>query len=84
MDEWKRIRQVIKGGDAVLAAVSEAIAERLPLAPEDADLLARLDAANWAGVITDAGVMPADHVTAFCDSLASDAPPALVEQLAQP
>ena len=43
MDEWKRIRHAIKGGDAVLAAVSEAIAERLPLAPEDADMLTRLD-----------------------------------------
>jgi len=36
MDDWKRIRKVIKGGDAVLAPISEAIAERLPLAPEDA------------------------------------------------
>jgi hypothetical protein len=43
MDEWKRIRFAIKGGDAVLAAISEAIAERLPLAPEDADMLTRLD-----------------------------------------
>lgn len=43
VDEWKRIREVIKGGDAVLIAVSEAIAERLPLAAEDADLLGRLD-----------------------------------------
>lgn len=43
MDDWKRIRRVIKGGDAVLVAVSEAIAEHLPLASEDADLLARLD-----------------------------------------
>ena len=43
MDEWKRIRIVIKGGDAVLAAISEAIAEMLPLAPEDADMLTRLD-----------------------------------------
>jgi hypothetical protein len=43
MDEWKRIRKVVKGGDAILAAVPEAIAERLPLAPEDADILARLD-----------------------------------------
>jgi hypothetical protein len=43
MDDWKRIRRVIRGGDAVLAAVPEAIAERLPLAPEDADILARLD-----------------------------------------
>jgi hypothetical protein len=43
LDDWKRIRKVIKGGDAVLAAISEAIAERLPLAPEDADILSRLD-----------------------------------------
>jgi len=43
LDDWKRIRRVIKGGDAVLSAISEAIAERLPLAPEDADILARLD-----------------------------------------
>lgn len=43
LDDWKRIRKGIKGGDAVLAPISEAIAERLPLAPEDADILARLD-----------------------------------------
>jgi len=43
MDEWKRVRSVIKGGDAVLAAISEAIAERLPLSAEDADMLTRLD-----------------------------------------
>ena len=43
VDEWKRIKKVIRGGDAVLDAVSEAIAEMLPLAPEDADLLARLN-----------------------------------------
>lgn len=43
LDDWKRIRKIIKGGDAVLAAIPEAIAERLPLAPEDADILARLD-----------------------------------------
>jgi len=43
MDDWKRIRRVVKGGDAVLSPISEAIAERLPLAPEDADILARLD-----------------------------------------
>ncbi len=43
LDDWKRIRKVIKGGDAVLSAISEAIAERLPLASEDADILARLD-----------------------------------------
>jgi len=43
MDDWKRIRKVIKGGDAVLSPISEAIAERLPLAPEDADILARLN-----------------------------------------
>ena len=43
VDEWKRIRKVIKGGDAVLDAVPEAIAEMLPLPAEEADLLARLD-----------------------------------------
>src|SRR5208283_3621990 len=43
VDEWKRIRMVIKGADAILSAIPEAIAERLPLAPQDADLLARLD-----------------------------------------
>ena len=43
MDDWKRIRKVIKGGDAVIAPISEAIAERLPLASEDADILARLN-----------------------------------------
>jgi hypothetical protein len=43
LDDWKRIRKVIKGGDAVLTPISEAIAERLPLSPEDADILARLD-----------------------------------------
>ncbi len=43
LDDWKRIRRIIKGGDAVLAPISEAIAERLPLAPEDADILARLN-----------------------------------------
>jgi hypothetical protein len=43
VDEWKRIRTIVKGGDAVLTAVSEAIAEMLPLSPEDADLLGRLD-----------------------------------------
>lgn len=43
VDEWKRIRSAIKGGDAVVACVPEAIAEQLPLCPEDADLLSRLD-----------------------------------------
>lgn len=43
VDEWKRIRKVIKGGDALVSAISEAIVEMLPLAPEDADLLGRLD-----------------------------------------
>ncbi|WP_306600780.1 DUF4388 domain-containing protein [Geothrix sp. 21YS21S-2] len=42
-DEWKRIRKAIKGGDAVVVGVSEAIAEMLPLAPEDADILTRMD-----------------------------------------
>jgi hypothetical protein len=43
LDEWKRIREHIKGGDAVPAAVPEAIADQLPLASEDADVLARVD-----------------------------------------
>lgn len=43
LDDWKRVRKVIRGGDAVLAPVSEAIAEHLPLASGDADILARLD-----------------------------------------
>ncbi len=43
VDEWKRIKKHIKGGDAVLDAISEAIAEMLPLAAEDADVLSRLD-----------------------------------------
>lgn len=43
LDDWKRIRKIVKGGDAVLSPISEAIAERLPLAPEDADILSRLD-----------------------------------------
>lgn len=43
MDDWKRIRKVVKGGDAIIAPISEAIAERLPLATEDADILSRLD-----------------------------------------
>jgi hypothetical protein len=43
VDEWKRIKKVVKGGDAVLDAISETIAEMLPLAAEDADILARLD-----------------------------------------
>jgi len=43
VDEWKRIRSVVKGGDAIVACIPEAIAEQLPLSPEDADLLSRLD-----------------------------------------
>lgn len=43
VDEWKRIKKVLKGGDAVTDAISEAIAEMLPLAAEDAALLSRLD-----------------------------------------
>lgn len=42
-DEWKRIRQVIRGGDAVVDAISEAIAEQLPLAQDVADILGRID-----------------------------------------
>ena len=43
MDDWKRIRMTLKGNDAILAAIPEAIAERLPLPPEEADILGRLD-----------------------------------------
>jgi hypothetical protein len=43
VDEWKRIKKIIKGGDAVIDAISEAIAEMLPLAADDADVLSRLD-----------------------------------------
>ena len=43
LDDWQRIRKIIRGGDAVLAPISEAIAERLPLATEDANILSRLD-----------------------------------------
>jgi predicted transcriptional regulator len=46
VDEWTRIRKVVKGGDAVVAAIPEAIAEMLPLAPEVADILSRLDGAK--------------------------------------
>lgn len=42
-DDWKRIRKVVKGGDAILSPIPEAIAERLPLASDDAYVLARLD-----------------------------------------
>ncbi|MCE1228149.1 MAG: DUF4388 domain-containing protein [Firmicutes bacterium] len=43
VDEWKRIKKVIWSGDAVVEAVPEAIAEQLPLVPQDADVLARLN-----------------------------------------
>jgi len=43
VDEWKRLRYSIRGNDAVVCAVPEAIAEHLPLAPDDANILARLD-----------------------------------------
>jgi len=43
MDEWKQIRVAFKGNDAVVCAIPEAIAEHLPLAAEDANILARLD-----------------------------------------
>jgi Domain of unknown function (DUF4388) len=43
LDEWKRVRSILKGGDAIVVAVSEAIAEQLPLAMEDADILGRVD-----------------------------------------
>ncbi|MBS1784732.1 MAG: DUF4388 domain-containing protein [Acidobacteria bacterium] len=42
-DEWQRIREALKGGDAIVVADSEAIAEQLPLAAEDAELLAHVD-----------------------------------------
>ncbi len=42
-DEWQRIRQVLKGADAVLDGVSEVIAEYLPLAPVDASILSQVD-----------------------------------------
>lgn len=50
-DEWQRIREALKGGDAVVIADSEAIAEQLPLAAEDAELLAHVD-----------GVKSVDHL----------------------
>ena len=50
-DEWKRIREVLRGGDAIVAADSEAIAEVLPLPAEDAELLAHVD-----------GVKTVDHL----------------------
>jgi len=43
LDDWKRIRKVVNGGDAIFSPISEAIAERLPLATDDAAVLARLD-----------------------------------------
>lgn len=43
LDEWQRIRKIIRGGDAVVAPIPEAIAEMLPLDPEDAKILGRLD-----------------------------------------
>jgi len=42
-DEWKRIRDVLKGSDAVLDGVSEVIADFLPLAPGDAKILSFVD-----------------------------------------
>lgn len=42
-DEWQRIREVLKGSDAVLDGVSEVIADFLPLAPVDASLLSQVD-----------------------------------------
>lgn len=50
-DEWKRIRESLRGGDAIVAADSEAIAEVLPLPAEDAELLAHVD-----------GVKTVDHL----------------------
>ncbi len=49
VDEWKVIRQVIKGEDAVLGPVSEVIADMLPLSPEDAEVLFRLDERKTVG-----------------------------------
>lgn len=49
VDEWKVIRQTIKGEDAVLGPVSEVIADMLPLSPEDADVLFRLDEVKTIG-----------------------------------
>lgn len=42
-DEWKRIREMLRGEDAVVTADSEAIAEQLPLPAEDAEILAHVD-----------------------------------------
>lgn len=42
-DEWQRIRDILRGGDAIVTADSEAIAEQLPLGAEDAELLAHVD-----------------------------------------
>ena len=49
VDEWKAIRQTIKGEDTVLGPVSEVIAEMLPLSAEDADVLFRLDEQKTIG-----------------------------------
>ena len=42
-DEWQQIRDILRGGDAIVTSDSEAIAEQLPLAAEDAELLAHVD-----------------------------------------
>lgn len=51
VDEWKAIRQTIKGEDTVLGPVSEVIAEMLPLSAEDADVLFRLDEHKTIGQV---------------------------------
>ena len=51
VDEWKVIRQTIKGEDAVLGPVSEVIADMLPLSIEDADVLFRLDEHKTIGQV---------------------------------
>lgn len=51
VDEWKAIRQTIKGEDTVLGPVSEVIADMLPLSAEDADVLFRLDEHKTIGQV---------------------------------
>jgi hypothetical protein len=58
LDDWTRIRKVVKGGDAILSPIAEAIAERLPLASEDADVLYRLDGIKGVDQLVDEIRMP--------------------------
>lgn len=51
IDEWKVIKRTIKGPDAILGPVSEVISEMLPLAPEDADILSRMDDRKTVGQV---------------------------------